>query len=162
MFKTTVKTISKELGEATADPDVLSLVRRIEDRINDARHNNLTSVDVDLPLMFDSLKSLDMKTQQTIVYGRLLTELDTAGFKSTIMFYKDSTIITVMWPPALNKTLQKELYDTITKHSPQKMAEKNKNNAGSSSSERHTRKNNANNYDKQDDDFDKFSRRSFK
>lgn len=116
MFKVTTKTISEYTGESTADSEVLSLVRIIEDKIVDAVGQKLNQIQVQLPVSFERLRYLNTKEAQKLVYGRLLQELDYAGYTSTLQIYETITLLKITWEPALGPLLKKELTQTIIKH----------------------------------------------
>lgn len=118
MFKINAKTIAKDTGESTADSEVLSLVRLIEDKISDAICHHLTEIDMLLPMEFERLKELSTKEAQTLVYGRLLQEIDLAGLKGEIMLHPTITTIKVKWRSALGPNLEKEMRKVIINHLP--------------------------------------------
>jgi hypothetical protein len=125
MFRVTAKTIAKDTGESTADAEVLSLVRLIEDKITDAMGHHLTEVEMLLPMEFERLKELSVKEAQTLVYGRLLQELDLAGLKAEIMLHPTITTIKVKWRSALGPNLEKEMKKLIISHLPKPQIDKN-------------------------------------
>ena len=116
MFKYTVKTIADQTGESTAAIEVLSLVRIIEDKITDAVGHKLNEIEIQLPMEFIELKYLTRSQAQTLVYGRLIEELDIAGYESVITLYNDITMIKIKWRSALDHNLEREMKSIIVSH----------------------------------------------
>lgn len=126
MFRITTKTIAKEFGETTADAEVLALVRVIEDKISEARALKQNSLETPLPREFDGLKHLNKQDSQTLVYGRLLEELDKAGFKSEINLFPTITMLKVTWPAIINGQLAKEMKQIVMNHLPKPKVQEEK------------------------------------
>ena len=118
MFKITPKTIAADTGEASADAEVVILVNVIQDKIQDAVGHKLCEVIIELPVEFERLKDFTRKQAQLLVYGRLLQELDKAGYISNIMLYEQTTSLTVKWRSALGPHLEREMKEVVKKHLP--------------------------------------------
>lgn len=118
MFKVTTRTLAATNGEAAADREVLALVKLIEDAIT-TQTGGSSAVEMTLPVMFPALQAtMDQSKAQTLVYGRLLSELDVAGFTSTIVIGREGAHLTVRWKSALDPLVEREMREVIKQHLP--------------------------------------------
>jgi hypothetical protein len=123
MFKVTVNSIAKQTGETVADATVLSIVRIIEDKvINQIAQKGPPEIEMPLPMQFEDLKDLRNEDAQKLVYGRLLQELDLAGFMSQLIMYENVYILKVRWRQNLDNNLGRELVAVIARHAVKKQS----------------------------------------
>jgi uncharacterized secreted protein with C-terminal beta-propeller domain len=124
MFKTTVRTIADLTGESTCDSIVLSIVRVLETKINDAVTNKQIEINTQIPLDFPELKNFTRKDAQKLIYGRVLQELDIAGYTSEIKMSEAVTMINIKWKSSLSEKLSNEMLNVIKDHLPREDKER--------------------------------------
>jgi hypothetical protein len=124
MFRTTVRTIAELTGESTCDSIVLSIIRVLETKINDAVANKQIEINTQLPLDFPELKNFTRKDAQKLIYGRVLQELDLAGYTSEIKMNVSITMINIKWKSSLSEKLSNEMLQIIKEHLPREEKER--------------------------------------
>lgn len=97
------------------DQQVKTILKTFQAEIIEASKNGLTSLNIDVPTNF-SIGNMNNKTAQTIIYDRLIRELENGEFNVKIMMSTSSVTYCIKWDVETDSGELKQMRDSIASH----------------------------------------------
>ena len=97
------------------EQQITTILKTFQAEITESSKNGLTSVQINVPTNF-SLGDMNNKTAQTIIYARLIKELEEREFNVKITMSTSSVTYIISWVADSDSSDLNQMRTTIAKH----------------------------------------------